>query len=246
MNLPEPYLERDGVTIYHADCLDVIAELSIDVDAVITDPPYASGTRLEAAKTSSGAMLRAGRFADRPIDLDQMTTLGFIYLMRSVALGVRPLMPDGASFLSFIDWRQWPHLVGAIETANYRVQAMVVWDKGHFGMGNGFRSQHELVCHASKGVPSIHSRSFGNVLQFPRQEAIDHPSPKPVGLLETLIEVCAPPAGLILDPFMGAGTTLRAAANTGRRAIGVEIEERYCEIAARRLDQGALDFGGAA
>jgi site-specific DNA-methyltransferase (adenine-specific) len=240
-----PYYDHAGITIYHGDVLDVLTDLDVAVDAVVTDPPYASGTRHEASKSSSGAMLRAGRFSDRPIELDQMTTTGFVWLLRAVAQGVRPLLPDGGSFLSFIDWRQWPNLVGALETCNYRVQGMLVWDKGHFGLGNGFRSQHELICHASKGVPTIDDKGCGNVFRFPRQEPVDHPSPKPEGLMLRLIEVVTPRGGLVLDPFMGSGTTLRAAKNCGRRVIGIELEERYCEVAARRLGQEVMDFGEA-
>ncbi len=240
---PEPYYDDGTCTIYHGDALDVLAELTDPIDAVVTDPPYSSGTRHEASKSSSGAMLRAGRFSDRPLDLDQMTTTGFVWLLRAIARGVYPLLPDGGSFLSFIDWRQWPNLVGALETVNLRVQGMVIWDKGSFGLGNGFRSQHELVCHASKGVPTAHSKSFGNVLHYPREAPTDHPSPKPEGLMEKLLQVVSPPGGLIFDPFMGAGTTLRAAKNLGRRVIGVELDEGYCEIAAKRLGQEVLDFG---
>jgi len=154
------------------------------------------------------------------------------------------MLPDGGSFLSFIDWRQWPNLVGALETCNYRVQGMVVWDKGSMGLGNGFRSQHELVCHASKGVPTVADRGIGNVLRYPREPPVDHPSPKPEALMYRLIECVTESGDLVLDPFMGAGTTLRAAKNAGRRAIGIEVEERYCEIAAKRLGQGVLDLGG--
>lgn len=235
-----PYYSDGLVTIYHGDALEVIADWDTAIDAVVTDPPYSSGTRHEAAKSSSGAMLRAGRFSNTPIDLDQMTTTGFVWLLRAVAIGIYPVLVDGGSFLSFIDWRQWPNLVGAIETANLRVQGMVVWDKGHFGMGNGFRSQHELICHAAKGVPTIYDRGVGNVLRFARQEAVDHPSPKPVGLMRVLIETITPDAGTVFDPFMGGGTTLRAAKAAGRKAIGVEIDERYCERAARRLSQEVL------
>jgi len=236
----EPYYSDDHVTIYHGDTLDVLAELEISVDAVVTDPPYASGTRTEASKSSSGAMLRAGRFSDRPIELDQMTTTGFVWLMRAVGQAVRPMLPDGASFLSFIDWRQWPNLVGALETCNYRVQGMIVWDKGSMGLGNGFRAQHELVCHASKGVPTIHDKGCGNVITHPRQAPDDHPSPKPEQVMQRLVEVVTVDRGVVLDPFMGSGTTLRAAKNIGRRAIGIELEERYCEIAAKRCAQEVL------
>ena len=235
-----PYYSDDHVTIYHGDTLDVLAELEISVDAVVTDPPYASGTRTEASKSSSGAMLRAGRFSDRPIELDQMTTTGFVWLMRAVGQAVRPMLPDGASFLSFIDWRQWPNLVGALETCNYRVQGMIVWDKGSMGLGNGFRAQHELVCHASKGVPTIHDKGCGNVITHPRQAPDDHPSPKPEQVMQRLVEVVTVDRGVVLDPFTGSGTTLRAAKDLGRKAIGIELEERYCEIAAKRCAQEVL------
>lgn len=238
---PSPYYSDDHVTIYHGDTLDLLAELEIiSVDAVVTDPPYASGSRLEAAKSSSGAMLRAGRFADRPIELDQMTTTGFVWLMRAVGQAVRPMLPDGGSILSFIDWRQWPNLVGALETCNYRVQGMIVWDKGSMGLGNGFRAQHELVCHASKGVPTIYDKGCGNVITHPRQAPDDHPSPKPEQVMRRLVEVVTTAGQTVLDPFMGSGTTLRAAKDLGRKAIGIELEERYCEIAARRCAQEVL------
>jgi len=241
-----PYYDRDGITIYYGDALDVLADLHGPFDAVVTDPPYASGSRTEASKSSSGAMLRAGRFHDRPIDLDQMTTIGFVWLLRAVGKWAHDELVDGGSMLSFIDWRQWPNLVGALETANLRVQGMVVWDKGHFGLGNGFRSQHELVCHASKGVPTIHDKGAGNVLKFPRQTPVDHPSPKPEALMQRLISVVSPEGGTIIDPFMGSGTTLRAAASVGRKAIGIESVEEYCAVAVSRLSQQTLDLTGGA
>lgn len=262
----KPYYEDDAVTIYHGDALEVLAELEISVDAVITDPPYSSGSRTEASKVSSGAMLRSTtdranrtRFGDRPIDLDQMTTTGFVWLMRATALDCYDLLPDGG--------RQWSNLCGALETCNLRVQGMIVWDKGSMGLGNGFRARHELACHTSKGVPNVYDKGTGNVIECPvdadlerlvldrvlrhkRVPPTDHPSPKPEPLMLDIIDVVTPAGGLILDPFMGGGSTLRAAKVSGRRAIGIERSEAYCEIAAERCGgpiRNGVDtlFGGA-
>ena len=241
-----PYYEQDGITIYHGDCLDVLGAVELpELSAVIMDPPYASGARTESAKPSSGAMLRGQRWAAKPIENDQMTTAGFVWLMREVLLSVRPKLREGGSVLSFIDWRQWPNLVGAVESCNLRVQGMVVWDKMSFGLGNGFRVQHELVLHASRGVPDVQDRSVPNVIGVPRVPNDDHPSPKPVALMASLLSVVAPRGSTVIDPFSGCGPSLVAAQSLGLRAIGIEYEERYCEIAARRLAQQSLPLEAA-
>lgn len=237
----KPYYDAEGVTIYHGDAVEVLHGLTdLAVAAVVTDPPYASGARTEATKSSSGSMVRGLRWASKPIENDQMTTTGFVWLIREVCYAVRPLLIDGGSLLAFIDWRQWPNLVGAIESTNMRVNGMVVWDKQSYGLGNGFRAQHELVCHASKGVPRVVSKATGNVLSAKRVENDDHPSPKPVALMERLLDVVSAPGDLVIDPFMGGGSTILAARNGGRRVVGIEYEERYCEVAANRLAQGDL------
>lgn len=254
--MSEPYYSDEFVTLYHGDALEVLAGLEIVVDAVVTDPPYASGSRSEAKRVSSGAMVRGERFGNNPIDNDQMTTTGFVWLIRQVALSTRPMLKPGGSFLSFIDWRQWPTLVGALETCNLRVQNMVVWDKGAIGMGNGFRNRHELICHASDGVPVVSDRGTPNVLEFPPDDVVIavrkeppafHPSPKPVALMERLIAVVSGPGDLILDPFAGGGATLLAAKRTGRRAIGIESSFDHCRTIAARLGsiEHSVDHDGS-
>ena len=128
---------------------------------------------------------------------------------------------------------------------------MIIWDKRG---GNGFSGDYtmpwadatEQVYVLGRGwqgkrvpaiysIPSLHSAS---------PERYGHPTPKPVVLMEALLEKC--PDGRVADPFAGSGATLVAAKSAGRKAIGVEVEEQYCEIIATRLSQGMLDFGGAA
>ena len=103
-------------------------------------------------------------------------------------------------------------------------------DEEIYVIGEGFTGRRE------GSVLRAHLNSQSN-------DRPNHPTPKPVPLLERLIEKCPP--GVIVDPFAGSGSTLIAARNLGRKAIGVEIEERYCELIASRLAQGCLDFGDA-
>lgn len=227
------------MTIYNGDCLDVLPSLDVEVQSVVMDPPYSSGARTEVSKPASGQMLRGQRFA-KPIENDQMTTAGFVWLMREAAQMFYPLLAPGGGVLSFIDWRSWPNLLGALESVNLRVNDMVVWDKQAIGMGHAFRKRHELILFASKGVAKVYDKSQGTVIPVLRQLNDVHPSPKPVGLIERLLKVTSEVGGTVLDPFMGCGPTLVAAKNLGRKAIGIELDERYCELAANRLSQEVL------
>lgn len=236
-----PYYEEDGITIYHGDTLNVLREMPEgNVSAVVTDPPYSSGNLPESMKQKAAPRLRGWNWEDKVMATDQLSTLGFIWLMRSICVEARLRLAEGGSLLAFIDWRNWGNLVGAVESAGFRVNNMVVWDKTMIGMGNGFRNQHELVLYASVGTPRVCSHSVPNVLSFKREANDLHQSPKPTSLMSRLLEVVSTDGDTVLDPFMGSGSTLIAAKQSGRKAIGIEIEERYCEIAAKRLSQRVL------
>lgn len=126
------------------------------------------------------------------------------------------------------------------------VRMLLTWDKGDWpGMGDLLLpwgpSTEEIYVLGSGFV----GKRGGSVIRCDRLVgATLHPNEKPVPLLERLL--CHCPEGVVVDPFMGVGTTLVAAKQLGRRAIGIEIEERYCEIAARRLSQRVFDFRGGA
>jgi site-specific DNA-methyltransferase (adenine-specific) len=238
-----PYYQDEAVTIYHGDCLGVLSGLPAGlVAATITDPPYSSGARNAASVTVRASMRRnEGKHGPQSISTDNLTAHGFAMLVRMLGVELLRVSRSGAHLLSFIDWRQWPVLAGAIESAGWMLRACLVWDKGSFGMGNGFRQQAEFCLHASKGTADNFLRhDVGTVFKEPRPPEDTHPTQKPLGMVARAL-ACFPD-GVVLDPFMGSGTTLRAAKDLGRKAIGIEIEERYCEIAAKRMAQGVLDL----
>lgn len=222
-----PYYQDDHVTIYLGDCQEVTEWLSADV--LVTDPPYGIGWSRGENKARSSR-------AHRGILNDHDTSA------RDVALSMwhpRPAVVFGSFYA--------PQPAG--------LKQVLVWQKppdaGVVGCVTGWRRDVEPVYLVGEW-PSTTAR-WGSVLRSiipnagsPSSPAgmTGHPHAKPVDLMRMLIE--RSPQGTITDPFMGSGSTLRAAKDLGRKAIGVELDERYCEIAANRMGQEVLDFGGVA
>jgi site-specific DNA-methyltransferase (adenine-specific) len=131
--------------------------------------------------------------------------------------------------------------MGICETSNWLVHNVIVWDKGHFGMGGVFRNQHEFIVVASKGSPPFVNRhNVPNVIQADRPDNSFHPTPKPIGLMAEVIDTLTPPGGLVLDPFAGSSSTGVAAQQVGREYVGIEISEGFAELGRQRLQQAAL------
>lgn len=211
-----PYYEDDAVTIYHGDCREITEWLSADV--LVTDPPYG----MEFA-SSWGGHQGACTIAN-----DHDTTA------RDDALtlwGERPAIMFG----------QWT------QPRPTRTRMRLVWEKGaHVGMGDlalPWKPNTEEIYILGSGFEGIRSTSVLRYLAVSgtvrtADAGRNHPTEKPVDLMRDLIGKC--PRGTVADPFMGSGTTLRAAKDLGRKAIGVEVDERYCEIAAKRMAQEVL------
>lgn len=222
MSQSTPYYEGGGVTIYHGDCRDV---LPVEADVLVTDPPYGMAF-VAGARVGGGKSGWTSRWTGVEIAGDGDTAA------RDFVLewwGDRPALVFGS-------WKT---------TAPQRVREVLVWDKvvstGMGALDIPWRPSWEMIYVLGSGF--VGSRGHGVLRVSLPTLAPDrqwHPTPKPIPLLTQLIEKC--PAGTVLDPFMGAGSTLVAAKALGRRAIGIEIEERYCEVAARRLAQETL-FG---
>ena len=232
-----PYYEDDLVTLYHGDCRGITAWLEADV--LVTDPPY--------------GMKYVNR-NKRSIAGDSDTSL------RDEVIAA---WGRDKPALIFGTWRQ---------PRPAEVRALLIWWKDNCPVGSGdtrmpFGPTHEEIyalgqdwtnprrrthargrSHRAGDEPLHRTGSvFRTTLNLTGGNGlaaqIGHPTPKPEGLLSELMRWCPP--GAIADPFAGSGTTLVAAKYLGRRAIGVELEERYCEIAAKRLAQDTL-FGGVA
>lgn len=216
---PSPYYQDDSVTLYHGDCREVTAWTQADV--LVTDPPY--GTAYESNRNRDTRNAKVGR----PIRGDQDTAI------RDAAL----VLWCGRPALVFGKWT-------CARPSSAR--ARLIWDKRVHGTGDlslPWGPTDEEIYVLGSGFTGTRSSNILSIQMLMSGDARrpEHPTPKPIPLMERLIERCPP--GVIADPFAGSGSTLVAARNLGRKAIGVEIEERYCELIARRLDQMCLDFG---
>lgn len=214
-----PYYADDAVTLYHGDCRDV-GEW-IEADVLVTDPPYGIDYRSGSRRQTLA----------RSIAGDKDTRL------RDYVLDVW----SGDPALVFGTWR-------IARPSGTRM--VLIWDtKGALGMGDlslPWKPSHQEIYVMGTGFAG---RRDSDVITCAPVQSFgyngrSHPHEKPIDLLMRLIDKCPP--GVIADPFAGAGSTLVAAKRLGRKAIGVELEERYCEVIAKRLAQGALDFGDSA
>lgn len=230
--------------IHLGDCLEILTGMETNsVDAMVTDPPYCSGGFTEAEKGRAkyqGLMsntMSAGKFDW--FEGDNMTTQGLVWLLRSVAVQASRVVKEEGSFCCFCDWRMALNLAPALESAGFRLRNLVVWDKGSPGLGTGFRPQHEIIIHLTKRGPEFHSKMVGNVIRTPRtmhhKKVRLHPTEKPIDLVTKLVEVVAPEGGVIVDPFLGSGTTAVACMYRGRRYIGIEKDPKIFETAKTRI-----------
>ena len=247
----KPYYEHAGITIYHGDCREVLPAIAPNsVDLVLTDPPYGhnnnNGDLAHRWEAALGLVDRVDDEAARPIANDGPEANELVRWMFGEAN--RVLMPGccccccccggGGPDPQFARWSLWMDEAIGFKHA-------VVWDKGGLGMGWHYRRNYELMLVGEK--PGAACRWYGgndqpNVVRINgiKPSADDHPTPKPEKLMAHFLNLHSLPGHLVLDPFMGGGTTLVAAKRGGRRAIGVEVDERWCEMAAKRLAQEVM------
>jgi site-specific DNA-methyltransferase (adenine-specific) len=244
----KPYYERSGIVIYHGDCFDVLHELS-GVGAVVTDPPYSSGGafRGDRAMQTTTKYVNSDTVAYRPEfagdNRDQRAFLVWCSMWLNAA---RNASEPGAVLASFIDWRQLPILTDAVQAGGWTWRNLGTWWKPGCRMQKGrFSASAEYVVYATNGPAKDGQGSPQNVCSCKIDGERDHIAQKPEPVMWWVMQL-VPKVALVLDPFMGSGTTLAAAKRLGHRSIGIEVDERYCEIAAKRLEQEVLPLEATA
>lgn len=220
----KPYYEHAGITIYHGDCREVLPQLQADV--LITDPPYGVNFAGSATRHSVASGQTYEGFADTP-DYVREVVIPAI----TVALG---LVKRGAVTPGIRNARMYPLPDGE----------GVIWYPSGANSGPWGFVTHQPVYYYGK-CPFLSTGRGSMPTGFQSTEPAGengHPCPKPIGQICWLVKRVSNEGETILDPFCGSGTTLQAAKDLNRRAIGIEIEEKYCEIAAKRLSQEVFQF----
>jgi len=228
-----PYYSDDRVTLYHGDCREVTEWLAADV--LVTDPPYGrswkqgGGLRGNATRAATGAKSRA--HAGIANDGDTSARDAALSLWGSarpaIAFGDLMLTPPAGARMTLV-YRKPADAGIRGAMANRRRDLEAVYLLGKWPSGIGGRSS--LLTTSAPMVGGEYGLSGKH----------GHPHAKPTDVMAELVSMTS---GVVADPFAGSGSTLVAAKQLGRTAVGIELDERYCEIAARRLAQDVLDFG---
>lgn len=252
-----PYYDEDGITIYHGDCREAMETISpLGVDMVLADPPYGD-TSLPWDRLVAGWLPIVTRVVPERAPLWCFGSLRMFLRVSEdfdsagwrLAQEIVWEKHNGSSFHADRFKR-----VHELAVQYYRGAWGDVWKKPITTRDATRRTvrRKERPPHTGDIANSTYVSADGgprlarSVMQVRSCHGhAQHPTQKPLGILTPLIEYSCPFEGLMLDPFVGVGSSLVAAKRLGRRAIGIEREERYCEIAAKRLAQGVLDFGGS-
>lgn len=228
----EPFYKDDFVTIYNADCREVMNLLPAgSVRLVIADPPYGinyrSNHRREKFDKIEGDDLFRGGWLKNAARI--ATASGTVYV--------------------FANENSLDATKKAMLEHNFEMNTMLVWDKMNSSGGDlsDYARRCEFILHGSKRYKAkakLSGSRDSNLISIPRVPPMtrQHPTEKPVLLLNYLVMKSCQPTEIVLDPFCGTGATLLAARQLGRKAIGIEIDERYCQIAKNRLTQSPLPF----
>ncbi|MDQ3802248.1 MAG: site-specific DNA-methyltransferase [Acidobacteriota bacterium] len=210
------------------DAREILQKLpSRSIDLIVTDPPYGDNT-------SYGP--RRVRIAGNEHPLLALAILHDAY---------RLLKNDTTAYM-FCGMQHLPFIRSFFDRyTRYRIRDVLIWDKVTMGVGSPFRKQYECILVLEKGRPRYRNKTILNLLSYSRVRESRHPHAKPLPLIKALIAHSSDHGGVVLDSFLGSGTTALAGQQLGRRCIGIEVNPAYCHIAVNRLKQKTLPFGRA-
>ena len=237
----KPYYEHAGITIYHGDCREVLPNVQGDV--LFSDPDYGVGINFTESRSNGDLSQNTGRGARPSKEADCL--LG--EMLQKVCVRRSGLLFWSGS------WNRISAFSEILNASPWRIHHLGIWYKanGAGPSGNGLARRFEPWFWIEPKERDVTRKGEWDFLPdcidvcrvVPgHDEALKHPTQKPEELICRLLRFFTVESDTVLDPFMGSGTTLRAAKDLGRRAIGIEIEEKYCEIAAKRLSQEVLEF----
>ncbi len=242
-----PYYEHAGITIYHGDCLDVMRGMANDsIDVTMTSPPYntlptsnkASGIHAQRKSGVNKWIARAAAgYADSKPESQYQSWVAHV-------IGECGRVSKGLVWVNHKVRYRDRFAVHPARFIPFPIYAEVVWNRKVSMALNckRFAPSHEALW--AFGEPHYWDDTQNKLMSvwdmpFDRDDN-DHPCAYPIELAARPIRSSCPSGGIVIDPFCGSGTSLLAASREGRKAIGIEIEERYCEIAAKRLSQEVL------
>jgi site-specific DNA-methyltransferase (adenine-specific) len=244
----KPYFDKDGITIYRGEALETLRQLpDKSVHAVITDPPYSSGGMVRGDRAGStprekyqltGTVLEYPAFSGDNRDQRSFGYWCALWLSECLRISV-----PGAPIVMFSDWRQLATASDALQAGGWIWRGVAAWDKTEAARPakGRYRNQCEFLVWGSNGPMEEEGPCLPGVFrQNITREDKYHLTGKPTGIMRELCRIAWREGSIVLDPFMGSGTTLRAAKDLGLRAIGIEQEEEYCSIAVKRLAQEVL------
>jgi len=215
---PTPYYDRDGISIYCGDCLEVMPQLDVTVDCIITDPPY-------------GINFKYNEYIDSPLGYSEFMQ-EFLFLAKAKAVNEAPFFVWQA-MKNAPNWHEWfPH--------RFRIFAACKAFSQFLPTPIQYSWDPVIFWGEIPNSPSCYSRDYSEqrTTQFGAgREKISPPCPRPLQQVAYIVSMACNAGALVLDPFLGSGTTLLAAQNEGLRAIGIEISEEYCKVAVDRLRQ---------
>ena len=242
----QPYHHDPAVTLYQGEALATLQTLPDNaVDALMTDPPYSSGgfTRGDRNQDPGDKYVQDGVGIIRPsFTGDNRDGRSWCYWCALWLSECARIVKPGGYALMFTDWRMLPLATDALQAAGWLWRGIIAWDKGQAARAphkGYFRHQCEYIVWGTRGqcAQATHAGPWPGCYRVPVLQADKHHmTGKPTALMAALCE-CVPPGAAVLDPFAGSGTTLVAAAGSGRRAIGIEKESEYCRITVDRLRQ---------